>query len=82
MQDLCGVGGVQDVEFRVSLLPAEGCGQNFRKEAGAPHSQQQQMGQSLPANILNKLLQVRTEGRVLRQRQPAQPAAFIAARPE
>ena len=37
--DLAWVGGVQDVKFRVSLLLAEGRGQNFGKEAGTSHSQ-------------------------------------------
>ena len=81
--DLRGIGGVQNVQFRVACDFAERHAQNFRTQAGAAHAQQQRVLEAGLFYVGGNVLQRGNVGELfLGDSQPAQPLVFIGAGPE
>ena len=82
-EDLRGIGRVENAQMREAGLRPKDFGQHLRSQARPAHAEQQRIGEArLPHILCERLIFAELLGRLLEDRQPANPLVFISARPQ
>ncbi len=81
--NLCGIGGIEDVELRMARNIPVGLLENFDTEAGTAHAQEHSVLKSSLVNFVGNLLELAfVRNLIVGNGQPAKPLVFVLVGPQ